>query len=485
MFQLNIRYIIKLLGMMNILESLFMLIATGVAFYYNGDDSYPLLLSSGIMLVAGCAMYLLGRNASDCLSGCREGLLIVALMWTMLSFFGMMPYLISGYVDNITDAFFETMSGFTTTGATILTDIEKLPKGLLFWRSLTQWQGGIGIIVFTVALMPIFGGTASQLFNAETPGITHDRFLPRITQVAKRLFGIYMVITIGVFLLLWVGPMNLYDAINHAMTTVSTGGYSTKNASIAHWNSPYLEYAISIGMCIAATNITLIYLSFRKRWHKLLQDDEFRWFYSMLGITTIIVTVWLLIRNQGVDFEETFRQALFQTVSLITTTGYLTANYSAWGQFFIIIALTVMVIAGCAGSTSGGLKMGRFVILVKNMLNEFKKQTHPNAILPVRMSGQIIPSQVVQRVSTFAFVYIGLIIFGCAVLLLDNLNFEEALGVSVSAVSNVGPALGNYAEGNVSTLSVLPKWILSFLMMVGRLEIFTVLTLLLPGFWKR
>ncbi len=485
MFKLNVRYIVKLLGMTHLLESFFMLTATGVAFGYDGPDFYPLLVSTGIMSGTGLLLYLIGRKGNDYRSGRREGMLSVALMWTMFSFLGMLPYLISGYINNIADAFFETMSGFTTTGATILTDIEALPKGLLFWRSLTQWQGGIGIIVFTVALMPIFGGTASQLFDAETPSITHERFLPRITQVAKRLFGIYLLITGVVFGLLWIGPMNAYDAINHALTTVSTGGYSTKNASIAYWQSPYIEYVICFGMCLGATNITLLYFSLRKHWHKLVCDEELHWFYAVVGTATVFVTAWLLVQHHETNIEQAFRQSLFQVASLISTTGFLTVDYTNWGSFFTIVMLFVSVVAGCAGSTSGGLKMGRFVILIKNMLNEYKKQTHPNAVLPIRMSGQIIPSHIVQRVSTFAFVYVGLILLGVAVLLLDGLTFEEAMGVSVSAVGNVGPALGQYADGNLAALSAFPKWMLSFLMMTGRLEIFTVLTILLPGFWKR
>ena len=485
MFKLNVRYIVKLLGMTHLLESFFMLAATGVAFGYGGCDFYPLLISTGIMSGTGLLLYLIGRKGNDYRSGRREGMLSVSFMWTMFSFLGMLPYLISGYIDNVTDAFFETMSGFTTTGATILTDIEALPKGLLFWRSLTQWQGGIGIIVFTVALMPIFGGTPSQLFDAETPSITHERFLPRITQVAKRLFGIYLLITGVVFGLLWIGPMNAYDAINHALTTVSTGGYSTKNEGVAYWQSAYTEYIICFGMCLGATNITLLYFSLRRHWHKLVRDEELHWFYGVIATATVIVTIWLLVHQHETSIEKAFRQSLFQVASLISTTGYLTADYSTWGAFFTFIMLFISVVAGCAGSTSGGLKMGRFVILIKNMLNEFKKQTHPNAVLPIRMSGQIIPSHIVQRVSTFAFVYMGLILLGGVVLVLDGLNFEEALGISVSAVGNVGPALGQYTDGNFSALSAFPKWILSFLMMIGRLEIFTVLTILLPGFWKR
>lgn len=245
---LNVRFIFKMLGIMFVLETLFMLAATAVAFIYKGDDFRPLALSSGILLLVGFLLYAIGFKANEHTAGRREGMLTVTLTWVLFSFFGMLPFYLGGYIDNITDAYFETMSGFTTTGSTILTNIEALPEGILFWRSLTQWQGGIGMIVFTVALMPIFGGGASQMFDAETPGITHERFRPRIAQVAKRLWGVYLFLTILLAFLLWLGPMDVYDAVNHSMTCMSTGGYSTKNASIAHWNSPYIEYIISISI---------------------------------------------------------------------------------------------------------------------------------------------------------------------------------------------------------------------------------------------
>ena len=259
---LNIRFIFKMLGAMFIIETPFMLLATAVAFFYQGDDVYPLALSSGILFVFGNLLYLVGYRANESTAGRREGMLIVALTWALFSFFGMLPFYLGGYIDNITDAYFETMSGFTTTGATILSDIESLPHGILFWRSLTQWQGGIGVIVFAVALLPILGGGASQMFDAETSGITHERFRPRITQVAKRLWGLYLVLTAVLAGLLWLGPMDLFDAINHSFTCISTGGYSTKNAGVAFWDSPYIEYIIAIFMCIGSTNMTLLYFLF-------------------------------------------------------------------------------------------------------------------------------------------------------------------------------------------------------------------------------
>lgn len=471
---------------MCILETVFMSLATVVAFLYKGNDFYPLLISSGIIFLTGVLLYVVGFRANEYTTGRREGMLTVTLTWTLLSFLGMLPFYLGGYVDNITDAFFETMSGFTTTGSTILTDIEALPKGILFWRSLTQWQGGMGMIVFTVALMPILGGGAIQMFDAETPGITHERFRPRITQVAKRLWGVYLFLTLVLVLLLWIGPMDLYDAVNHAMTAISTGGYSTKNASIAYWDSAYIEYVISLFMLIGATNITLIYFCLNGNVKKLCRDEEFRWFFWFVWIMIGITTAWVLYTGFATDFSSAFRKATFQVSTLVSTCGFTTENYIPWGPFFWSIALILMFICGCAGSTCGGLKMGRFAILSKSLFNAFKKQTHPHAIIPVRMDTHIVSGDVVLRVLAFAFAYVVLIVISCLVLMLDGLGFEESIGAAVSAISNVGPGLGKLGPvDNFSEVPVVSKWFLSFLMMTGRLEIFTVLTLLVPGFWKQ
>lgn len=471
---------------MFILETLFLVAATIVAFMYKGNDLIPLLQSCGIMLGTGLLFYAIGFRANEYNVGRREGMLIVTLTWIFCSLLGMLPFYIGGYIPTVTDAFFETMSGFTTTGSTILTDIEALPKGILFWRSLTQWQGGIGMVVFTVALMPILGGGAAHLFDAETPGITHERFRPRITSVAKRLWGVYVFLTVILAGLLWVGPMDLFDAINHSMTTMATGGYSTKNSSIAYWNSAYIDYVITIFMCIGATNMTLIYFCFNGKFSKLFKDEETRWFYVFVIGTMLIVTFYLLQRGLATDFWQAFRLSSFQVATLVSTCGYATADFIPWGPFFWLIALILMFVCGCAGSTCGGLKMGRFMILTKNLFNEFKKRTHPHAVVPVRVNNHVLPGEIVYRVLSFAFIYISLIIVGCLILMLGGVGFEESIGSAVSAVSNTGPGLGTV--GPVNNFAGLPdfaKWVLAILMMIGRLEIFTVVTILLPGFWKQ
>lgn len=483
---LNIRFILKMLGVMFILETFFMLLASAVAFFYREGDESVLLLSAGILFLTGLLCYGIGFRANEHNVGKREGMLIVTFTWIMFSFFGMLPFYLGGYIDNVTDAYFETMSGFTTTGSTILRDIEVLPKGILFWRSLTQWQGGIGIIVFTVALLPIFGGGASLMFEAETSGITKDRFLPRITQVAKRIWGVYVTLTCILVFLLWIGPMNLFDAVNHALTAISTGGYSTKNASVAYWDSAYVDYILSLFMFIGATNMSLVYFCFNGKVKRLFEDEEFR-FYAIFTLTVILITVgWLLYLGIVDDFWEGLRTATFQVVTLITTCGFATDDFIPWGPFFWFIALILMLVCGCAGSTSGGVKIGRVVVLIKMLFNQFKKQTHPNAIVPVRVNGRVVSSEAVHRVMAFVFVYITLILFGCFLFALDGMGFEESLSMSVSSLSNVGPGLGSVGPiYNFAHVPDFSKWLMSFLMLVGRLELFTVLTILLPSFWKQ
>ncbi|MCC8153759.1 MAG: TrkH family potassium uptake protein [Tannerellaceae bacterium] len=483
---LNVRFIVKMLGAMFLLETFFMLLATFGAYMDKGEDFYPLLFSSGLMFFTGAIGYAIGFKANEFDAGRREGMLIVSFTWILFSLWGMLPFYMSGYIPSITDAFFETMSGFTTTGSTILRDIESLPKGLLLWRSLTQWQGGIGIVVFAVALMPILGGGASQMFDAETSGITHERFRPRVAQVAKRLWGIYLLLTILVIGLLYAGPMTLFDAVNHALTTVSTGGYSTKNDSIAYWNSGYVEGIILLFMLIGATSMTLIYFCFNGKPSKLFKNEEFLWFVGFVAVVIVLVTGWLVYNNLAENVWMALRKSAFQVVTLISSCGFIADDFIPWGSYFWIMALIIMFIGGCAGSTCGGLKMGRFVILFKNLRNEFKKQTHPHAVLPVRMNGQVVSGGIVHRSLVVAFVYMVLIMVSSLVLTANGLGFEEALGAAVSAISNIGPALGQLGPiGNFADVPDVSKWFLSFLMLVGRLEIFTVLTILTPGFWKQ
>jgi len=344
------------------------------------------------------------------------------------------------------------------------------------------------MVVFTVALLPIFGGYASQLYDAETTGFSHERFRPRIAQVAKRLSGVYLLLTALITLLLWMGPMDLFDAVNHAMTSLSTGGYSTRNAGLSYWNSAYVEYVIMFGMCIGAMKLMLFYFALKGDFRYFRRDEETRWFLLYLAIFIVVTVGWLFYNGYETGFdtpENTFRKGAFQVISLATTTGFVTADFTSWGAFYWLIALMLMIVCGCGGSTSGGLKMGRAVILTKNTLNNFRKQTHPLAVMPVRVNGRAISQEVIERVHIFALVYFLLIIFSWLFLLLCGLTFEEAISLAVSAISNIGPSIGAYADANMSALPTVAKWYLSFLMMVGRLEIFTVLTLFLPGFWRK
>ena len=485
---LNLRFIVKMLGSMFLLETCFMLPAAGVAFIYGEGDLHPLLISCAILFLAGLLFFLPGRRASEQAAGSREGMLIVALTWALLSLFGMLPFYLGGYVENAADAYFETMSGFTTTGASVLTDIEALPHGILFWRSLTQWQGGIGVVVFTVALLPLFGGGASQMFEAETSGtgISHERFRPRVTQVAKRLSGVYLLLTFLLGFLLWLGPMDVFDALNHAFSTVSTGGYSTKNTSVGFWHSAYVEYLVMLFMFLGSINMTLHYFLLKGNFGKLFRDEELRWFVFIILLFVCITMGWLFFNGWETSVERAFRRAAFHVVSLISSSGFMTEDYLPWGSFFWVLALILMFSGGCAGSTSGGLKVGRFVIIHKNLSNVFLKQMHPNAVLPVRMNGHAVSADKVYRCLAFAFVYLFLILTGILALTLDGVAFDEAVGAAVSCIGNIGPGLGEQGPaGNYASMTALSKWTLAFLMMAGRLELFTVLTLFLPGFWKQ
>lgn len=483
---LNWHFVSRVLGFILCLEALFLAVSAAVSFAYRDWDVYHLLFAGGISFLAGVIFILLGPKHKTKILGKRESFLTVSLSWIVFSLFGMIPFYSSGAIPSFTDAFFETMSGLTTTGSSILNDIESLPKGLLFWRSLLQWLGGMGMILFSLALLPLLGGGANQLYDAETTGITHDKFQPRIGQIAKRIWGIYIGLTLLLVFLLQLGPMNIFDSMCHALSTMGTGGYSTKQASIAYWDSAYIEYIISLFMIIGSVNFTLIYFFMKGRFRHVFKNEELRWYLIVIVAVTITLTIYLVYHNHASDHPFSFRLALFQVVSIISTTGYATADYMAWGPFCWIILLLLMVVCGCAGSTSGGMKMIRLVVLTKNAVNEFKKQLHPRAIIPVRINGAVLTNDVVQRAMSFVFLYILIIVCSWLFLTATGMDFDESLGAAITALSNAGPGLGESGpSGNFAHLPAISKWYMAFLMMVGRLELFTVLTLFTPGFWKQ
>ena len=486
MSNFNFRFVLKTLGFLLIIESLFIMTAAVVAFYYHEFCGDAIIISSAITLISGIVFRLIGFQEYEKPIGKRESFLLVALTWVVLSAFGMLPYYLSGVIPNISNAFFETMSGFTTTGSTIIPNIDSVPQGLLFWRSLTQWIGGIGIIVFALALLPILGGNASFLYDAETAGISNDRFRPRVTQIAKRLWGTYLLVTGILIILLYVGPMNFFDSVCHAMTTMSTGGYSTKQDSIAHWNSSYIEYVICLFMFIGGINFSLIFFVFRGHPQRLFKDEEFRWYFVICLLFVAIIAIYLFTSGKIEGIEKTFRTSLFQIVSVMTTTGFTTANYINWGAFYSLVMCLLMLFCACAGSTSGGIKIVRFIILCKNAMNEFKLQVHPNAILPVRLNDRVVPIEVVSKILAFMFLYLAILVASFLILSFSGMGFEESVGSAISCMGNSGVGLGSIGHtGYFANIPTFSKWYLSFLMLTGRLELFTVLSLFMPAFWKR
>ncbi len=481
---INRKLIFKILGILLILEAFFLLISFIVSVVYKGDDKFAFLLSIGIVLFTGAGLVFLGRKANTHL-GKRDAYMIVSLVWVMFSFFGALPFYISGYIPSFTDAFFETISGFTTTGASILNDIESLPEGLLFWRSFTQWIGGMGIIMLSLALFPIFGIGSMKLFVAEVPGPTADKVSPRVKDTAIRLWAIYLFFTITETILLWLGGMSLFDAVNHAFTTMATGGYSTRQASIAYWNSPFIHYVIIVFMFLAGTNFTLTYMVLRGKFGELRKNEEFKYYLGFtLGATAVITLIILLVEQIGV--EKAFRDALFQVVSIMTTTGYATVDYCKWPSAIVALIFLLMFFGGSAGSTGGSVKIARVVVVLKNINLEFKRLLHPNAIVPVRLNKKSLDQSTVNNIMIFVLAY--LVIFATSTILVGfmGLDFRTSLGAVAATLGNIGPGLGSVGPvNNYAHLPVAGKWLLSFLMLIGRLELFTVLVILSPAFWHK
>jgi trk system potassium uptake protein TrkH len=481
---MNFRVVLNIIGFLLILNGIFMMLGIGFSLYYSTDDAASLLVSGIITSLAGFLIWLLTREKETPDLGKREGYLIVSLGWVSMAVFGALPFIIYGAIPDYTNAFFETMSGFTTTGATILQDIEVLPPGLLFWRSLTQWLGGMGIIVLSIAILPLLGIGGMQLFAAEVPGVTKDKIHPRVKETAKRLWGIYVILTAAETILLMVGGLNFFDAINHAFTTMATGGFSTKNASIAHFTSPFVQYVFVIFMFFAGTNFTLHYLALHRNFSFIRLNTEFK-FYVVFIISATLFILAVHISRSNFHLEEAFRQSIFHVVSLTTTTGYVASDYENWAPFSRMIFFALLFIGGCAGSTGGGIKFVRHILLFKNSVLELKRLIHPRAIIPVRFNKKPVDGEIISNVQAFFIFYIMIFILSSIVLSLFGLDFITAAGAAATCIGNVGPGIG--AVGPISNFAELPeivKWILTLLMLLGRLELFTVLIIFSPFYWK-
>jgi len=481
---INVQAIIRVIGFLLMIEGLFMFTGLPFSLYYYEEGSLALLYSGLITMFTGGVMWFSTRKHPGSIAK-KEGYVIVSLTWIIISLFGTLPFIFSGAIPNFTNAFFETMSGFTTTGASILSDIEALPKGILFWRSMTHWIGGMGIIVFTVALLPILGIGGMQLYAAEMPGVTKDKLHPRITATAKRLWGIYVLFTVIETVMLMLGDMSFFDALCHSFGTMATGGFSTQNDSIASY-SPYIQYVIIVFMLLAGTNFTLHYFALHGQLRKVWKNEEMRYYlYLLFGGSAVIAAV-LAINHYGGDAESAIRISLFQVVSIITTTGYITDNYLLWPGSMWFFVFLMMFVGGMAGSTGGGIKVVRQLLLLKNSLLELKRLIHPQAIIPVRMNGKVVSQDIIFKVMAFFLIYMFIMLIGSASLTFLGLDAQTAIGAAVATIGNIGPGIGDV--GPVDNYNFIPyagKWILSFLMLLGRLELFTVLILFSPAFWKK
>jgi len=482
---MNLKIIFKIVGFLLILNGLAMLTALPFSFYYGSNDVTAIIISGIGTALLGCALWFLIKTDPDEDISKRDGYLIVTLGWVASSLVGTLPYMIHGSIPSFTDAFFETMSGFTTTGATILKDIEVVPPGLLYWRSMTHWLGGMGIIVLSLAVLPILGIGGMQLFQAEVAGPSKDKIHPRVTETAKRLWGIYLILTVAEVILLLFGDMNLLDAICHSFGTLATGGFSTKNASIAYYNSSYIEYVIIIFMFISGTNFTLHYFALKGRVLNYFEDDEFR-YYLLFVVVIVTSTALFLILNNSQSTESAFRDSAFSIISILSSTGFVTVNYEAWAKFFPEVFLILLLIGACAGSTSGGVKIIRYEILIKNSLNELKKLIHPNAVIPVRHNEKAVSNDIVSKIAAFVMLYMIIFILASVILSIVGMDLSSSMGAVAACLANIGPGLGATGPStNYSTVPELGKWVLSIVMLLGRLELFTIIILFSPSFWKK
>lgn len=481
--QINFQPISNVTGILLIILAVFMFFAGGVSFYYQGVDFSAFIRAASITLIIGVFLWVTKFSDSTTVNK-REGYLIVALGWLFLVLFGALPFYISGVTPHFVDAVFESVSGFTTTGATIFSDIESLPKGILFWRSLTHWIGGMGIIVLTIALFPLLGIAGIELFVAESPGPSTDKIHPRIKETAKRLYAIYVGLTSLLTLALWFEGMTFFDAINHAMATMGTGGFSTKNASIAYYTSPLIQYTLILFMFIAGCNYAVIYYMLKGRFTKVWTNEEFRYYSIFIVVMSLILGLWINYMVEG-DYEKNFRDGAFQLVSIITTTGFVTADYTKWSSGLTMFFFITLFLGACAGSTAGGIKFIRHLVFVKNTWFEFKRILHPRAMIRIKINKELVAPRILTHILVFLLVYLLVFIVGSMSVTIIGLDFVTSVGGVATTLGNVGPAIGKL--GPVDNFSLVPeaaKWVFSALMLLGRLELFTILILFTPFFWR-
>ena len=475
--------VFNILGLLQMFVGVFMLIPAGIAMYFGDGDLNAIIISSGVAGITGFLTYKFTESPDEIRP--KEGFAIVTFGWMTAALYGSLPFYISGAMPSFIDCFFETMSGFTTTGASIMTDIEALSRGLLFWRSLTHWLGGMGIILLSLAILPILGIGGMQLYKAEVPGPTSDKLSPRVRETAKFLWFVYVLFTAVEVLLLKFGGMSWYDSLCHSFGTMATGGFSTKNASIAHYNSTYFDIIIIIFMIIAGSNFALHYRALRGNFKAYLRDQEFKFYIGTFAVISAVLFLNVYF-NSPSEIAKTARDSIFQVVSIGTTTGYATADYENWNAVSQVLIFLLMFIGGCAGSTGGSMKIVRIMLILKFGIAELKKTIHPDAVIPVRLNGNPVPPDVIQKILSFFLLFVGLFIFSTIIMAMLGLDFLSAMGSVAASIGNIGPGLADVGPtDNYAFVPQSGKLLLAFLMLIGRLEVFTVLVIFHPSFWRK
>lgn len=483
---INFTLVLRVIGWLLMIEGAFMLLPLLTALLYRESDWQGFATTIALTEICGIALsFGLPSNRRD--MGKHEGFLLTALIWVVFSIFGMIPFMLCSHRIELSSAFFEAMSGFTTTGCSVLSDVESYSHSINLWRSLTQWIGGMGIIIFTLAVIPMLNHSGGmQMFNAEVTGITHDKLRPRISQTAKGLWGLYFLLTFILIILLWLGPMDLYDSVCHAFSTISTGGFSTHSDSLAYFRSDYVTIVVMIFMFLGGTSFVLLFKALHGNTDPFRKNDVFRAYVIIIAIFFVMFVINIFIRDGANNWRDVTIYPLFQIISAITSTGLSVCNFELWGSFVLALMFVLMFSGACAGSTSGGAKIDRMLFLYKNSRNELYRSIHPNTIMNVRINHEVISPDIVSKVIAFLCIYMLLIVTGGIVLTALGLPLIDAFFSAFSCVSNTGFGAGMTGYG--SNFEIVPdsgKWVLSALMLIGRLELFTVLILFTPGFWRK
>lgn len=482
---INLRIISKITGVLLLIESGILLLCSLLPLCYGERDLFAFIASALIAACMGLALYIFGTREVNRNITKRDGYIVVVLCWVAFSIAGAFPFYLSGALDTYSDSFFETLSGFTTTGASVIRSLETMPHGILFWRSLTQWIGGLGIVFFTVAVLPVFGIGEVQLFAAEATGPIRGKLHPRISTSGRWILTMYVVLTVACSLCLWICGMTPFDSINHGLCTIATGGDSTHNESIAYFNSPAIEWVIIIFMFLSGVNFGLLFtIFFKGKLKKLFHDTEFIW-YTLTTLGAILIIFTGLLITSGESLTDALRHSMFEVIATITTTGYVATDYNQWHPALWMVLSICMYMGACAGSTTGAMKSVRTLVLFRALKNEFNRILHPNAVLPIRMNGKVLPPTTRISVLAFTVFYFGIILFSWVLFTTLGIDSIESYSLAVSFIGNHGVTFGGPSSGfSIADLPIMAKWYGLLLMLVGRLEIFSVLIIFMPAFWK-